>query len=474
MVLSWLVRKSPRGWWLWFWAAAVPIQVFIVFIAPVSIAPLSYDFEPLAQSNPALVAQLERVVEHGGLRIPHERIYLMKASDKVVNLNAYVAGIGARKRIVVWDNTLKRATPDEIAFIFGHEMGHYVLHHVLLGLALNFLLQLVIVWAGYHAQDWLIARFGRVWRIPDAGDWAAFAVLTLLFFVLSFVAEPVKSGIGRAIEHSADVYGQEAIHGIVADPQQTARRHFKNSVKCRSTTQTLIGLPSFGFTTTHLSTAGMPSRATTTRGRRMHIRGIFQSNGSRTQLVMSTSRTSLKAASGGSDEDRHGRASLAAGGRGDEYRPVAKRRRPVLNHITGSVSRGRSPGCASGCGEGGGAGRALGGDGEGGACSGGNEVGFGAIDGADGGRERAWLPDGGRSGCVSVSGERDETRWARSRGCGRRRGPPGGRGVRACRRFGLFLSLEWKCAYVDSIQAIPWRPSLSANAPFAGGAGIKR
>ena len=51
----------------------------------------------------------------------------MKASEKVTGLNAYVTGIGASKRIVVWDNTIHKLPPGQILFIVGHEMGHYVL-----------------------------------------------------------------------------------------------------------------------------------------------------------------------------------------------------------------------------------------------------------------------------------------------------------------------------------------------------------
>ncbi len=61
----------------------------------------------------------------GGIEIPPERMFLMKASEKVTVPNAYVTGIGASKRVVVWDTTIAEATPEEIQLIFGHEMGHY-------------------------------------------------------------------------------------------------------------------------------------------------------------------------------------------------------------------------------------------------------------------------------------------------------------------------------------------------------------
>ena len=76
------------------------------------------------------MTELEKVVARTGTNIPPERMYLMKASEKTNGLNAYVSGIGATKRIVVWDTTAGRIPNDEVLFIFGHESGHYVLHHI--------------------------------------------------------------------------------------------------------------------------------------------------------------------------------------------------------------------------------------------------------------------------------------------------------------------------------------------------------
>jgi len=57
-------------------------------------------------------------------------MFLMKASQKSNGLNAYVTGIGATKRYVMWDTATDRLPDDEILFIFGHESGHYVLNHI--------------------------------------------------------------------------------------------------------------------------------------------------------------------------------------------------------------------------------------------------------------------------------------------------------------------------------------------------------
>ena len=227
LLLFRVIHKSPNRWWFWFWFPAMASVVFGIFVTPIFIDPLFNRFEPLVKSNPELVAQLERVVARGNITIPPERMYLMKASDKVTGLNAYVTGIGASKRVVVWDTSIAKAGPEEISFIFGHEMGHYVLNHIYKGIGFAGGVLLVLFWIGFHGVRSLLRRYGPAWKIDDQQDWASLAVILMVMMTLAFFAEPVTNAFSRSQEHSADVYGQEVIHGIVADPQAVAARSFQ-------------------------------------------------------------------------------------------------------------------------------------------------------------------------------------------------------------------------------------------------------
>jgi Zn-dependent protease with chaperone function len=227
LIMFWVIRKSPKRWWFWFWIPAVASVLAGVFLTPYVIDPIFNKFEPLAATDSALVERLERVVARGGLSIPPDRMFLMKASAKSNEMNAYVTGFGASKRVVVWDTTIAKSSPDDIAFIFAHEMGHYALDHVVLGVGLSCLGLLPFFWIGYHGQRLVLARFGAAWRIPTLQDWAALVALALVLVTLSILSEPFNNVISRAMEHNADVYGQEAVHGIVADPQTVGQRSFQ-------------------------------------------------------------------------------------------------------------------------------------------------------------------------------------------------------------------------------------------------------
>jgi Zn-dependent protease with chaperone function len=227
MLMFWVIRKSPARWWFWFWIPAVVCVIAGVFVTPYVIDPMFSSFEPLARTDPALVQRLEQVVARGGIAIPPDRMFLMKASAKSTELNAYVTGFGASKRVVVWDTTIARSTPDEIAFIFAHEMGHYALGHVVLGTTIGCISLLPCFWLAFHGVRLLLGRYGAAWRIPSQQDWGALVVLALVLLTLSAISDPIANAFSRMIEHNADVYGQEAVHGIVADPQAVGLRTFQ-------------------------------------------------------------------------------------------------------------------------------------------------------------------------------------------------------------------------------------------------------
>ena len=217
LFFNWIVRRWPRRYWLGAWVAAMPLMVLATFASPL-VEPVFNTYEPLAKSNPALVSELERIVARTGTDIPPGRMFLMKASLKTNGLNAYVSGIGPTKRIVVWDTTAGRIPNDEILFIFAHESGHYVLHHIVKGLAVAAAVLFFVFWGCAGFANWLVRRFGARWRVgrPEEGiaalpTRAGFVVLLFTFSVASLVLEPVGNAVSRSIEHEADVYGQEAI-----------------------------------------------------------------------------------------------------------------------------------------------------------------------------------------------------------------------------------------------------------------------
>lgn len=231
IILVWIlyavIRRSARRWWFYFWLTSLPILVFLIFIAPLVIDPLFNKFESLEKTQPALVDALERVVHRAGMDIPTERMFLMKASEKTKGLNAYVTGFGSSKRVVVWDTTIAKMTTPETVFVFGHEMGHYVLNHVYKGIVYAAVLLFVLFYLGYVGIGRILARYGLGWSIRGLNDWASLPALLLLLSVFGFLTEPIGNTFSRHIEHEADIYGLEVTHGLIPNSSQVAASAFQ-------------------------------------------------------------------------------------------------------------------------------------------------------------------------------------------------------------------------------------------------------
>jgi STE24 endopeptidase len=230
-ILIWIlyivIRRSPQRWWFYFWLVSLPILLFVFFISPWVISPLFNKFEPLQQKEPKLTAALEQMVQRAGEDIPPERMFWMGAAEKTNALNAYVTGIGSSKRIVVYDTTIAKMSTPQIVFVAGHEMGHYVLHHVYQLLGFFALVFLFLFYLGYRSIGWVLARWGTGWEIRGLDDWASLPALVLLLSVFTFLSNPVLNAFSRRCEHQADQYGLEVTHGLTPDSSQVAAQAFQ-------------------------------------------------------------------------------------------------------------------------------------------------------------------------------------------------------------------------------------------------------
>ena len=129
--------------------------------------------------------------------------------------------------MVVWDTTIQKTTIPETLFVFGHEMGHYVLGHIWKGIGFFAVVLLMFLYLGYCGMPWMLARWGEGWGIRGVDDWASLPALFLLLSIFGFLFSPLANSFSRYQEHQADIYGLEVIHGLVPNSQQAAGQAFQ-------------------------------------------------------------------------------------------------------------------------------------------------------------------------------------------------------------------------------------------------------
>src|SRR5467141_956824 len=201
-----VVRSLPRTWWIWGAGASIVFLIFFIMIAPVFIFPLLNKFTVL--EDPKITQPILSLARANG--IPAQKVYQMDASRQTTRMSANVSGFGRTMRITLNDNLLRRGSPEEIQAVMGHEMGHYVLHHIAKDI-LYFSVVTVIFFAFLRwSLERALARWGERWQARGIGDTAVLPLVFLLGSLSAFVCTPFFNTHIRTNEHEADMYGLNA------------------------------------------------------------------------------------------------------------------------------------------------------------------------------------------------------------------------------------------------------------------------
>lgn len=200
-----LLKKSPRRWWFYSSLVSIAIMFFLSFIQPIWIDPLFNQFGPMQDKK--LESQILALANRAG--IENSKVYEVDMSQDTKALNAYVVGFGNTKRIVLWDTTLQRMTPDEILFVMGHEMGHYVLNHIWWFMLYFSILSFVIFYLTFISAEALLKKHHKRFGFKALSSIASLPLLLLLISIYSLLATPLSNWVSRCMEHEADRFGLE-------------------------------------------------------------------------------------------------------------------------------------------------------------------------------------------------------------------------------------------------------------------------
>jgi STE24 endopeptidase len=185
------LARTFTGWWVVPAAAAAALAAILLsFLAPVVIAPIFNRYVPLREEP--LSAELRALAATAA--VPVEDVLVEDTSRRTRKANAYVAGLGRTRRLVVSDTLLAAAPPAELRTVVAHELGHRRERHLLFGTlisAAGAVAATIVVWALLGTQ------VADPHRLP---------VVLLLGFALGLAALPPVTAVSRSWERSADRY----------------------------------------------------------------------------------------------------------------------------------------------------------------------------------------------------------------------------------------------------------------------------
>jgi STE24 endopeptidase len=205
-VLFWIARKLPRTWPIWGAVVTLGFSMFAAMIAPVFIFPLFNKYTRL--DDPKITEPILSLARANG--IPAQDVFKVDASRQSTRMSANVSGFGKTMRITLNDNLLRRASPEEIQSVMGHEMGHYVLHHIYKSFLFSFIVIVAFFAFLRGGLKWSLARWGESWGIRGTGDVAVLPLVFYLATLFGFVLTPILNTETRINEHEADMFGLNA------------------------------------------------------------------------------------------------------------------------------------------------------------------------------------------------------------------------------------------------------------------------
>ncbi len=208
--LSGLIRRSPRRWWIGGSVLVVGYGAAMSLLAPIVIAPQFNEFDELPKSS-ELRASVVELGDRAGVDVGD--VYRVDASRRSTALNAYVAGLGPTKRVVLYDTLIDATTEPELESVVAHELAHVAHSDIPRGIlfaALVTPLGLLFV----RELSGAMARRGAA----EPGSAAAVPALFLAIAAVTFVVNVPANQLSRDVEASADAFALR----ITDDPQGMA------------------------------------------------------------------------------------------------------------------------------------------------------------------------------------------------------------------------------------------------------------
>jgi len=193
-----LIQWSPRFWWFWVWCAFLALTIFITYISPYVIEPLFNTFIPVEDGD--LKDRIIRLASSAGINV--SKVLKMDQSKRSRHMNAYFAGIGRTKRIILFDTLLGSMSPDEIVAVLAHEIGHWKRRHLLKGLAITQALSLLLLFCAYRALQGPILSV--LFRMKVDTLPVKMVAVAFLASMLAFFLKPAMNGLSRSFEREAD------------------------------------------------------------------------------------------------------------------------------------------------------------------------------------------------------------------------------------------------------------------------------
>jgi STE24 endopeptidase len=203
-LLLFIMANLRGNWWIYAGFAIIAIQLFFAFIFPIWIAPIFNKFSDLKDLD--LKEKIIKLVEKIGYRTTG--VYSVDGSKRSKHANAYFAGLGKSKRIVLYDTLIELLGAEEILAVLAHEIGHEKLGHI----KKSILFSSIITFAGFFLLFYFYnsPEMYKTFGFQSQSNHAALLIFVLVAGPVSYFFNPFFNMLSRRYEYQADNFAISA------------------------------------------------------------------------------------------------------------------------------------------------------------------------------------------------------------------------------------------------------------------------
>jgi len=198
----WFYNYTGEMFWVWTWATMALFIVLITMFYASIIVPLFNKLTPLEEGE--LKSEITGYCKKVEFKL--DNLFVMDGSKRSSKANAFFSGLGAKKRIVLYDTLVNEYSIKEITAVLAHEIGHYKKKHTLLTIIVS-ILQMGLM---LFILSWVINKpeFSIALGVKSKSFHISLLVFSLLYAPLSMLIGVLMNIISRKNEYEADHYAK--------------------------------------------------------------------------------------------------------------------------------------------------------------------------------------------------------------------------------------------------------------------------
>ncbi|MDZ7738448.1 MAG: M48 family metallopeptidase [Bacteroidales bacterium] len=206
-LITWIYYEAGEIFWIYVWVVITLFSVFMNMFYSELIVPLFNKQKPLEEGE--LRTEIENMALKAGFKLSD--IYTIDGSKRSTKANAYFAGLGPKKRIVLFDTLINDLTIEEITAVLAHEIAHYKKKHSLIMMLCGILQTgvMLYIFSLLAGNEKLTDAMGA-----DTGSFhiSVFA-FSLIYSPVSRVISLLMNYLSRKHEYQADSYAGKIYKG---------------------------------------------------------------------------------------------------------------------------------------------------------------------------------------------------------------------------------------------------------------------